>query len=57
MEFYCSRQERGGPIQLKGYWGAINVREGDTWKIRMLTFNVTPPPAATSSPTAGPSNQ
>ena len=36
----------GGPIQLKGYWGAINVREGDTWKIRMLTFNVTPPPAA-----------
>jgi pimeloyl-ACP methyl ester carboxylesterase len=36
----------GGPIQLKGYWGAINAREGDTWKIRMLTFNVTPPPAA-----------
>jgi ketosteroid isomerase-like protein len=36
----------GGPIQLKGYWGAINVREGDTWKIRMLTFNVTPPPTA-----------
>ena len=36
----------GGPIQLKGCWGAINVREGDTWKIRMLTFNVTPPPPA-----------
>jgi ketosteroid isomerase-like protein len=36
----------GGPIQLKGCWSAINVREGDTWKIRMLTFNVTPPPAA-----------
>ena len=36
----------GDPLQLKGYWGAINVREGDTWKIRMLTFNVTPPPAA-----------
>jgi uncharacterized protein (TIGR02246 family) len=36
----------GGPIQLKGHFGAINVREGDTWKIRMLTFNVTPPPAA-----------
>ena len=35
----------GGPIQLKGYWGAINVREGETWKIRMLTFNVTPAPA------------
>ena len=38
--------ESSGPIQLKGYWGAINVREGETWKIRMLTFNVTPPPAA-----------
>jgi ketosteroid isomerase-like protein len=36
----------GGPIQLKGYWGAINVREGDTWRIRMQTFNVTPPPTA-----------
>ena len=35
----------GGPIQLKGYWGAVNVREGKTWKIRMLIFNVTPPPA------------
>ena len=21
------------PIQRKGYWGAINVREGETWKI------------------------
>jgi ketosteroid isomerase-like protein len=47
----------GDPIQLKGYWGGINVREGETWKIRMLTFNVTPPPAATASPTASPSNQ
>jgi uncharacterized protein (TIGR02246 family) len=37
----------GGPIQLKDYWSAINVREGDDWKIRMLTYNVTPAPAAT----------
>jgi ketosteroid isomerase-like protein len=43
----------GGPIQLKGYWGAINVREGDTWKIRMLTFNVTPATPATA-PTPSP---
>jgi hypothetical protein len=33
------------PIKLEGYWSAINVRDGDTWKIQMLTFNVTPPPA------------
>ena len=30
----------GDPIKIKGYWSAINVREGDTWKIQMLTFNV-----------------
>jgi len=36
----------GDPIKLKGYWSAINVREGDTWKIKMLTFNMTPPPAS-----------
>jgi uncharacterized protein (TIGR02246 family) len=33
------------PKKLEGYWSAINVRDGDTWKIQMLTFNVTPPPA------------
>jgi ketosteroid isomerase-like protein len=37
--------QNGGPIQLKGYWSAIEVREGDAWKHRMLTVNVTPAPA------------
>ncbi len=32
-----------GPVDLKGYWTVI--REGDDWKIRKLTFNVTPAPA------------
>jgi len=32
-----------GPTQIKGYWSVI--REGDDWKIRMLTTNVSPPPA------------
>jgi ketosteroid isomerase-like protein len=36
--------KNGDPVKLKGFWSAINVREGDTWKIQMLTFNVTPPP-------------
>jgi uncharacterized protein (TIGR02246 family) len=34
----------GEPIQIKGYWSAIDIREGDGWKIRMLTWNMTPPP-------------
>ena len=46
-----------GPIQLKGYWSSISVREGDTWKERMLTFNAFPAPAATPSSTTTPSNQ
>jgi len=37
--------QNGGPIQLKGYWANIQVREGDDWKIRLDIFNVTPPPA------------
>ena len=45
------------PFQLKGYWLAIDTRVGDAWKIRMLTYNVTPAPAATPSPTASPSGQ
>ena len=40
------QDENGGPIQIKGYWSAIDSREGDEWKIRMLTYNITPAPAA-----------
>jgi uncharacterized protein (TIGR02246 family) len=36
----------GEPIRIKGYWSAIDIREGDGWKIRMLTWNMTPPPPA-----------
>jgi ketosteroid isomerase-like protein len=41
-----------GPVAANGYWSVI--REGDDWKIRMLTFNTTPAPAAASSPAATP---
>ena len=47
----------GGPIEVKGYWSSVHVREGDTWKIRLDTYNVTPAPAAAASPTASPSSQ
>jgi hypothetical protein len=27
--------QSGGPIQVKGYWASVDVREGDAWKDRM----------------------
>jgi conserved hypothetical protein len=32
----------GRPIQIKGYWSTIDIREGDDWKIGMLIYNLTP---------------
>ena len=46
-----------GPVEIKGYWTDVNVREGNNWKDQLETFNITPAPAATPSPTASPSNQ
>jgi|SRR6516225_2454955 len=46
-----------GPMQISGYHSSIAAREGGVWKKRLLTSNVTPPPAATPSPTATPSNK
>ena len=40
-----TKGQNGGPMQPKGYWANIQVREGDDWKIRLDIFNVTPPPA------------
>jgi ketosteroid isomerase-like protein len=35
-EWTCSIEGQSGyPIRLNGYWLAVNVREGDTWKIRL----------------------
>jgi ketosteroid isomerase-like protein len=35
-----------GPVEVKGYWSTICVRESDGWKYRMLTWNITPAPVA-----------
>ena len=31
-----------GPVT--GFWTAIEVKDGDGWKMQNLTFNLTPPP-------------
>jgi len=38
--------QSGGPIERKGYWGAVDTRQGNDWNILMLTVNVTPAPPA-----------
>ena len=38
--------ENFGPTQIKGYWSVI--REGDDWKIRMLTSNIPSAPVSTA---------
>jgi ketosteroid isomerase-like protein len=32
----------GRPIQSRGYWSTVYIREGADWKIGMLIYNVTP---------------
>ena len=34
--------ESGNPIQVKGFWSTIDIRQGEDWKMRMLTWNITP---------------
>jgi ketosteroid isomerase-like protein len=34
--------ESGDPIKLKGFWSTIDIRQGEEWKMRVLTWNVTP---------------
>ena len=38
-------QSQNGSVFALGYWSAIYVREGEAWKIRVLTLNEQPPPA------------
>src|SRR5271165_4216616 len=41
-EWSCTLEGQNGPVQVKGYDSGIYVRDGDTWKILMATFNVAP---------------
>jgi hypothetical protein len=42
-------QSQTGPVFAWGYWSTIYVREGDAWKIRMLTLSEHPRPASVSA--------
>jgi uncharacterized protein (TIGR02246 family) len=44
-EWWITLQSQTGPMFVRGYWSAIYVREGDAWKIRMLTLSECPRPA------------
>jgi hypothetical protein len=44
-QWFGTFQRQTGPVFALGYWSAIYVREGDAWKIRMLTLNECPRPA------------
>jgi uncharacterized protein (TIGR02246 family) len=41
-QWWSTLQSQTGPVFVRGYWSAIYVREGDAWKIRMLTLNEYP---------------
>jgi uncharacterized protein (TIGR02246 family) len=43
-----------GPRQIRGYFGSVKVREGDTWKVRMATYNLTPAPPPPPTNTIAP---
>ena len=43
-EWSCTIQDQSGnTIQVHGYYTDVNFREGDTWKVRISTFNFAPP--------------
>jgi ketosteroid isomerase-like protein len=56
-EWSSTLQDEIGIVFVRGYWTAIYVREGDAWKIRLLTLSEHPRPAATPPHTASPSSQ
>jgi uncharacterized protein (TIGR02246 family) len=37
--WWSNFQSPNGPVLARGFWSAIYVREGETWKIRMANYN------------------
>jgi len=44
-QFHLSGDGPNGPTKLDGRYTAVDVREGGTWKLRLLTAVPIPPPA------------
>jgi ketosteroid isomerase-like protein len=43
-EWSCTVQDQSGStIKVHGYYTDVNFREGNTWKVRISTFNFAPP--------------
>jgi uncharacterized protein (TIGR02246 family) len=40
----ATRQSKDGPIQARGFWGGVYVRDGDAWKTRLVINNSALPP-------------
>jgi uncharacterized protein (TIGR02246 family) len=48
-EFHVTGQGRNSGTNADGHWAAVYVREGGTWKIRLLTMVRNAPPPASSA--------
>ena len=44
-QFHLAGEGQNGPTKLDGRYTSVDVREGGTWKIRLLTAIPVPPPA------------
>jgi uncharacterized protein (TIGR02246 family) len=44
-EYHVSGQGQNGPIKLDGHYSAVDVLDGGTWKIKLLSGSPNPPPA------------
>ena len=49
-EWSGTLQSQTGPLLVWGYWSTIYVREGDAWKMRMLTLTERPRPVPPVEP-------
>ncbi len=48
-EYHLTGEGQSGAIKVDGHWTAVDVREGSTWKIRLITAFPNPPPGANTA--------